>query len=268
MNDLLSAGVSSGVSGLLGLAGQAVNYGYQKKLAEQQNQYNIDMWKMQADYNSPQAQMQRFQEAGLNPNLIYGQGNNGNMSQAPQMVTPRAPEISKDLAEIGKAFNIENLRTLVANRKKAEQQAEQERLSTKNMQDERSALHRLGYNYMYDTKSGRYVVNPDLGSTIISTGLAPYDLPTDLARLNKYLASIDPRMQLMSSQRAYLAPQIWMSNYDRKFYKSAYWIGQGGKIVKSASDIVGMFNPARNFLPIGDKTRGYLTPGGRFLPIY
>lgn len=31
-------------------------------------------WTRQNDYNSPQAQMQRLQQAGLNPNLVYGHG--------------------------------------------------------------------------------------------------------------------------------------------------------------------------------------------------
>lgn len=31
-------------------------------------------WNMQNDYNSPQSQMQRLRDAGLNPNLVYGKG--------------------------------------------------------------------------------------------------------------------------------------------------------------------------------------------------
>lgn len=42
-----------------------------------QNEWNLQMWRMQNEYNSPLAQMQRFQEAGLNPHLIYGQGSSG-----------------------------------------------------------------------------------------------------------------------------------------------------------------------------------------------
>lgn len=34
----------------------------------------------QLAYNTPKMQMQRFQEAGLNPNLVYGQGSPGNQS--------------------------------------------------------------------------------------------------------------------------------------------------------------------------------------------
>ena len=35
---------------------------------------NIRFWKMQNEYNLPKNQMKRLQDAGLNPNLIYGSG--------------------------------------------------------------------------------------------------------------------------------------------------------------------------------------------------
>lgn len=34
----------------------------------------LEDWKMQNEYNSPAAQMQRLKDAGLNPNLVYGHG--------------------------------------------------------------------------------------------------------------------------------------------------------------------------------------------------
>lgn len=42
-----------------------------------QNAYNLELWNMQNKYNSPLEQMRRYKEAGLNPNLIYGQSNTG-----------------------------------------------------------------------------------------------------------------------------------------------------------------------------------------------
>lgn len=48
---------------------------YNEGLWNKQNEYNERVWHMMNEYNSPMAQMQRFKEAGLNPNLIYGQGN-------------------------------------------------------------------------------------------------------------------------------------------------------------------------------------------------
>ena len=46
----------------------------QMELAKYQNEFNYKMWQQQNAYNSPAAQMARYQEAGLNPMLIYGQG--------------------------------------------------------------------------------------------------------------------------------------------------------------------------------------------------
>lgn len=51
---------------------------FSREMYQRQYHDNVNFWNMQNEYNSPQAQMQRFQEAGLNPHLIYGQGNGGN----------------------------------------------------------------------------------------------------------------------------------------------------------------------------------------------
>lgn len=50
-------------------------------LKQQEQAYNLELWNLQNEYNTPQAQMNRFQDAGLNPNLIYSQQN---PAQAPQ----------------------------------------------------------------------------------------------------------------------------------------------------------------------------------------
>lgn len=54
-----------------------------KAEAELAYQRSLEMWRLQNDYNSPQAQMARFQAAGLNPHLIYQQGNSGNAASPP-----------------------------------------------------------------------------------------------------------------------------------------------------------------------------------------
>lgn len=48
-------------------------FAQQEKMQALQNAYNTRMWHMSNDYNSPANQMRLFKEAGLNPNLIYGQ---------------------------------------------------------------------------------------------------------------------------------------------------------------------------------------------------
>jgi hypothetical protein len=58
-------------------------------------------WKMQNDYNSPQMQMQRFKEAGLNPNLIYKQTNEAAPVRSTNYDTPKFNAPTPDLNMIG-----------------------------------------------------------------------------------------------------------------------------------------------------------------------
>lgn len=44
-------------------------------LAKMQNQWNIDQWNRENEYNTPLAQGQRYAAAGMNPDLLYGQSN-------------------------------------------------------------------------------------------------------------------------------------------------------------------------------------------------
>lgn len=71
-------GNASAASGMIGnpLFAHLTNVKNRKFAREQyktQRQDALSDWAMTNEYNSPRAQMQRFQEAGLNPNLIYGQ---------------------------------------------------------------------------------------------------------------------------------------------------------------------------------------------------
>lgn len=56
-----------------------------KKAQERQNKANMDAWLMQQEYNTPANQMQRLLDAGLNPNLAYGNVSTGNASSAPEI---------------------------------------------------------------------------------------------------------------------------------------------------------------------------------------
>jgi len=95
---LIAAGAS--------LASSAINAGSQSATNQSQLSYSREMydkqradaladWNRQNQYNSPAAQMTRFKEAGLNPNLIYGQ-----MTQSPVVrsssvegYNPKAPQV-------------------------------------------------------------------------------------------------------------------------------------------------------------------------------
>lgn len=63
--------------GILGAFQNRANKRHAIKMMDKQREWALADWNMQNEYNSPRAQMQRLQEAGLNPNLVYGQGVQG-----------------------------------------------------------------------------------------------------------------------------------------------------------------------------------------------
>lgn len=74
------------IGGLIGLGNTALQHKYNKELSDYQFDQNISMWNMQNEYNSPTAQRERLEAAGLNPALLYGNGggSTGNATQMPQ----------------------------------------------------------------------------------------------------------------------------------------------------------------------------------------
>lgn len=87
------------------LAGNLFNINSTRKTNQAQQDVNSQLydkqradaltdWNKQNAYNSPSQQMQRFKEAGLNPNLVYGQMTNAPVvrsaeAKAPDFVAPR-----------------------------------------------------------------------------------------------------------------------------------------------------------------------------------
>lgn len=62
---------------------------HSKELSAYEFDKNMEAWRIQNAYNAPSQQMQRFREAGLNPNLIYGKGTPGNATELPKYQAPR-----------------------------------------------------------------------------------------------------------------------------------------------------------------------------------
>lgn len=110
LNPLGFAGsLASGVLGVIGANKQIKaqreenqkNREYNLMLARTQNQWNIEQWQRENDYNSPTAQMARYRAAGLNPDLIYGQQN---LSASSPTLTSGAPSTPQDMSPIGEKY--------------------------------------------------------------------------------------------------------------------------------------------------------------------
>lgn len=113
------------LTGSIPLVGDLINAGLQGLNNRAQRRYNEKMynrqradsladWNMQNEYNSPKAQMQRFQEANLNPNLIYGQMTNAPTvrSSDAKSFTPTAPQINGQ-AIMGGYFDVQQRRAQI-----------------------------------------------------------------------------------------------------------------------------------------------------------
>lgn len=71
---------------------------WQEKMYGVQRNDALSDWRMQNQYNSPEAQMARLKAAGLNPNLVYGNGATATSSQAVRSSSagswsPHAPQV-------------------------------------------------------------------------------------------------------------------------------------------------------------------------------
>lgn len=78
---------------------------FAEQMYQRQHADNLAFWNMQNDYNNPASQMKRLQEAGLNPNLVYGQGSGGAAGQASPVKTPDVQSPQFKTPEWGSAIS-------------------------------------------------------------------------------------------------------------------------------------------------------------------
>lgn len=102
-----------------------------KELAKYTNEMNIANWERQNAYNTPAAQMQRYKEGGLNPNLIYGQGTPGNAGSLPNYSQPvtdvRMPSPTMNLGgTLEKYYDVKLKNAQIDNIKAATENKEQD----------------------------------------------------------------------------------------------------------------------------------------------
>lgn len=90
--------LAGAITGAANVASTLFTNSSNRSAQESANQANLDLWREQTAYNNPTNQMQRLRQAGLNPDLMYGQnGVTANAaSSAPQMLASQsvAPQLN------------------------------------------------------------------------------------------------------------------------------------------------------------------------------
>jgi hypothetical protein len=158
-------------------------------------------------YNSPAQQMQRFKEAGLNPNLIYKQTNEGAAVRSTDAIAPKIDETQLDV--LGKTNNLKinelNMEGLRLRNENQELQNDILRTTSNDLKDKPGIQNRVS-NAAYDNLIEQVNLKRlERGQFPIKTDILQQQLKS-LTTNNKYLSA--------SLMQKYDINELIKKNYD------------------------------------------------------
>lgn len=104
---------------------------YMSELASRQNQWNLEQWNRENAYNSPSNKMKLLREAGLSPDLMYGQGAGSlQAASSPQMTSGEAGP-TMDYSKFMPNLELSSIAQNMANARLMNAQAEKVNSETK-----------------------------------------------------------------------------------------------------------------------------------------
>lgn len=135
------AGLSSVISSAANNLNISRMHKRDKKWANEQNEiarkWQEKMWNAANEYSSPVQQLQRFKEAGLNPNLVFGQGANSVAASYGSPSQTSAPSTPQSFANLGDAFMVTaQLKQMDAATRLTDEQARTEQVKQNKMMSE------------------------------------------------------------------------------------------------------------------------------------
>lgn len=200
----------------------------QYQMFQEQNAFNERMYNQMQAYNTPAAQMQRYQDAGINPYIAAGNVQTGNVqsslqsAQAPQLHTAQvAPALGMGDAIQNSFTQIGNVVAQYAQNELALSQAQKNRAEagwvdrlngaqfnkmsaeTNNLQQQGSLLG-LDYKMKSDTL-GNYIKLSDLSVLNAEKTNEQLDVITQSARIENALSNINLGIQSQYGKRMFVA---------------------------------------------------------------
>jgi hypothetical protein len=120
-NFLNTAAGGAVTGGLMDGIGSLFTIGAQKRAATTAWNRQNEFWDRQNAYNTPKAQMDRLKQAGLNPALMYGQGNTGNAQNLAgvQKANVQGPQLAQSAAAGAQISLVNQQRELMNQQAKA-----------------------------------------------------------------------------------------------------------------------------------------------------
>lgn len=158
---------------------------YNTQMYHMQREHALADWNMANNYNSPQAQMDRFRTAGLNPNLIYGQQNEAPATRSSDVKAwnPTAPRFEMDGGSI-----------LMQHQHIKMQQAQMDSIAVSNQLKEAERLVKMAQISSITQKTAKDKFDLDLSSELRNNTISAAQ-----AGLNKTLA--DTQFTLNQDER-------------------------------------------------------------------
>lgn len=191
---------------------------YNLMLAEKQNQWNIEQWQRNNDYNSPSAVMSRLRSAGINPHMYYSKGNamGGVSTSSPEMTSGASAEAVDTSGMLGqrtygesvqmamdKAVQVASIRKMNADTRLTEQKADTEEYNTDIFQSDAAFRNALNSSTLHLTGMDIELKGSQKNLTDGQVGMLRYEA----AILQKQMDKIDQENELMKEQIANLAEE-------------------------------------------------------------
>ena len=191
---------------------------YNLMLAEKQNQWNIEQWQRNNDYNTPSAVMSRLRSAGISPHMYYSKGNAmGGISTSSPEMTSGAPAEAVDTSgmlgqstygqavqmAMDKAVQVASIRKLNADTRLTEHKADTEEYNTDIFKSDAAFRNALNSSTLRLNDMEIQLKGSQKNLTEGQIGMLRYEA----AMLQKQMDKIDQENELMEEQIANLTEE-------------------------------------------------------------
>lgn len=240
MSLLGAAAITAGASAIAS-GGQAIATGklnkknreWQEKMYARQRADSLSDWNMQNAYNSPEQQMQRLKDAGLNPNLVYGDGAEAMSAQQPRESQHGNPSTTPpDFSGIGQGLMaFTDVKAKIAQTNNLEQQTRQGMAQEQNM--------------LLDNQIKQVDVAFRAQQIAADLAIKKVQLQKEGALTEVAEKTIDAKIREAENRANLLWENIQSANYDRSSFKPAQYDNirydtqhKAASIQKTISDIM------------------------------
>lgn len=178
---------------------------YMSELANRQNQWNLEQWNRENAYNSPSNKMKLLKEAGLNPDLMYGQGAGSLQAASSPQLTAGEAGPTMDYSKFMPNLELSSIAQNMANARLADAQAKLANSQANKTDTETSWIDRLNQSTL------------DMNSMTVQLG--EEELPIKRAtadQIGKNMQVLDELIQNYRADRELTGEKVLTEQQNRK----------------------------------------------------